>query len=66
MQKTSIEQFYFSQVVKVMTLGGVKWGWLTSRLVEFTSSGSVLIFVTKKQNCEELAANLKVKEFECR
>ncbi len=49
-----------------MTLGGVKWGWLTSRLVEFTSSGSVLIFVTKKQNCEELAANLKVKEFECR
>jgi len=35
-----------------------KWGWLTRRLVEFTSSGSVLIFVTKKLNCEELATNL--------
>ena len=55
-----------SQVVKVMGLGGMKWSWLTSKLVEFTSAGSVLIFVTKKQNCEELAHNLKAKEFDCR
>jgi len=54
------------QVVKVMDLGGYKWNWLTSNLVEFTSAGSVLVFVTKKQNCEELAANLQTREFECR
>merc|ERR1719481_1364510 len=31
------------------------------------SEGSVLVFVTKKQNCEELAHNLKVKaEIDCR
>ncbi len=47
-------------------MGGHKWNWLTSHLVEFSSSGSVLVFVTKKQNCEELSANLKVKEFDCR
>lgn len=41
-----------------MPSGVEKWGWLTRRLVEFTSSGSVLIFVTKKANCEELATNL--------
>ncbi|KAK7940588.1 hypothetical protein WMY93_003914 [Mugilogobius chulae] len=35
-----------------------EWNWLTRRLVEFTSSGSVLIFVTKKANSEELATNL--------
>lgn len=29
------------------------------RLVEFTSSGVVLLFVTKKANAEELANNLK-------
>lgn len=38
--------------------GSDKWSWLTRRLVEFTSSGSVLIFVTKKTNSEELATNL--------
>ena len=30
------------------------------------SAGSVLIFVTKIQNCEELSHNLKTKEFDCR
>ncbi|EEC04596.1 ATP-dependent RNA helicase, putative, partial [Ixodes scapularis] len=39
-----------------------KWNWLTNHLVEFTSVGSVLIFVTKKANAEELAANLKTKD----
>uniref|UniRef100_A0A3Q3LAX1 ATP-dependent RNA helicase DDX42 n=1 Tax=Labrus bergylta TaxID=56723 RepID=A0A3Q3LAX1_9LABR len=47
-----------TQVVELLPLGSDKWGWLTKRLVEFTSSGSVLIFVTKKANCEELATNL--------
>ena len=47
-----------------MGTGGFKWQWLVSRLVEFMSEGSVLVFVTKKQNCDELAANLKVKEFD--
>ncbi|KAM9744775.1 ATP-dependent RNA helicase DDX42 isoform 1-T1 [Menidia menidia] len=47
-----------TQVVEMLHGGSDKWGWLTRRLVEFTSSGSVLIFVTKKLNCEELATNL--------
>lgn len=34
------------------------------RLVEFMSAGSVLIFVTKKLNAEELCTNLKNKEFD--
>ncbi|CAJ1076309.1 LOW QUALITY PROTEIN: ATP-dependent RNA helicase DDX42 [Xyrichtys novacula] len=47
-----------TQVVELLPLGADKWGWLTKRLVEFTSAGSVLIFVTKKANSEELATNL--------
>lgn len=54
------------QIVKVMEVGGFKWQWLLSKLVEFTSLGSVLIFVTKKANCEELGTNLKVKDFDLR
>nr|XP_043906381.1 ATP-dependent RNA helicase DDX42 [Solea senegalensis] len=46
-----------TQVVELLP-GTDKWSWLTRRLVEFTSTGSVLIFVTKKANCEELATNL--------
>ena len=56
-----------TQNVKVVSLGGHKWQWLVKSLVQFMSEGSVLIFVTKKQNCEELAHNLKVKaEIDCR
>ncbi|XP_067220905.1 ATP-dependent RNA helicase DDX42-like, partial [Chanodichthys erythropterus] len=47
-----------TQIVEVLLSGKEKWGWLTRRLVEFTSAGSVLVFVTKKANCEELATNL--------
>ncbi|XP_069380682.1 ATP-dependent RNA helicase DDX42 isoform X2 [Paralichthys olivaceus] len=47
-----------TQVVEMLPSGTDKWAWLIRRLVEFTSSGSVLIFVTKKANCEELATNL--------
>ncbi|KAK1799358.1 hypothetical protein P4O66_007594 [Electrophorus voltai] len=48
-----------TQMVEVLPSGSDKWVWLTRRLVEFTSSGSVLVFVTKKANCEELATNLQ-------
>lgn len=41
---------------------GYKWNWLTAHLVEFTSVGSVLIFVTKKANAEELANNLQTQD----
>ncbi|XP_053203096.1 ATP-dependent RNA helicase DDX42-like [Panonychus citri] len=53
-----------TQSVLVMTEGPSKWLWLTDNLVKFTSSGSVLIFVTKKTNSEELAANLKERGFD--
>ncbi|XP_025052662.1 LOW QUALITY PROTEIN: ATP-dependent RNA helicase DDX42 [Alligator sinensis] len=48
-----------TQIVEIFLSGPTKWNWLTRRLVEFTSSGSVLLFVTKKANAEELANNLK-------
>ena len=40
----------------------MKWQWLTKNIVKFTSIGSVLIFVTKKINSEELAENLKKQD----
>ncbi|XP_070585124.1 ATP-dependent RNA helicase DDX42 isoform X1 [Erythrolamprus reginae] len=48
-----------TQIVEILSSGPNKWNWLTGHLVEFTSSGSVLLFVTKKANAEELANNLK-------
>jgi len=47
------------QAVEVMHKQEQKWNWLNQHIVEFTSGGSVLIFVTKKTNSEELAKNLK-------
>ncbi|XP_033219852.1 ATP-dependent RNA helicase DDX42 [Belonocnema kinseyi] len=41
-----------------------KWSWLLHNIVEYLSAGSLLIFVTKKLNAEELANNLKLKEFD--
>ncbi|KAJ8665918.1 hypothetical protein QAD02_007580, partial [Eretmocerus hayati] len=40
-----------------------KWLWLNENIIEYLSAGSLLIFVTKKVNAEELANNLKLKEF---
>jgi len=40
-----------------------KYNWLTVRLVEFLASGSILIFVTKKANAEELSASLQAREY---
>jgi ATP-dependent RNA helicase DDX42 len=52
------------QSVMVFDEGPKKWEWLTSKLVEFTAIGSVLIFVTKKTNADELAANLELRDFQ--
>src|SRR5690625_4125265 len=51
-----------SQTVHVFQSGTPqKWDWLTEHLVEFTAAGRVLIFVTKKANAQELAANITEK-----
>ena len=52
------------QIVKIFTQGVLKWNWLLRYLVEFMSAGSVLIFVTRKANAEELCKNLLVKEYD--
>lgn len=53
-----------TQIIQVLPNPADKWTWLTERLVGFASAGSVLIFVTKKINAEELTSNLKLKDFE--
>lgn len=53
------------QFVITFTEGSKKWDWLTSKLVEFTSSGSVLIFVTRIVNAEELHKNLCEHGIQC-
>jgi ATP-dependent RNA helicase DDX42 len=37
-----------TQVVKLLNSPQAKWNWLLANLVEFQSTGSILIFVTKK------------------
>ncbi|CAF3561377.1 unnamed protein product [Rotaria sp. Silwood1] len=51
------------QIVHILPNGPSKWTWLLSKLVEFTVLGKVLIFVTRKDNCAELAKNLKESGF---
>lgn len=41
-----------------------KWNWLLCKLVELLSVGSVLIFVTKKAEAEQVANNLTLKEYD--
>ncbi|CAB3984381.1 ATP-dependent RNA helicase DDX42 [Paramuricea clavata] len=53
-----------TQVVQIFNDAARKWQWLTANLVRFTSEGSVLIFVTRKLNSEELSQNLKKNDFE--
>ncbi|XP_066998033.1 ATP-dependent RNA helicase DDX42 [Anabrus simplex] len=54
-----------TQIVKLMSgAAGVKFNWLMAHLVEFLSSGSILIFVTKKANAEELSNSLNLKEID--
>ncbi|OTF78742.1 hypothetical protein BLA29_011147, partial [Euroglyphus maynei] len=50
------------QIVHVFKHGtSQKWDWLVENLVQFTSEGSVLIFVTKKANAQELCGNISTK-----
>jgi ATP-dependent RNA helicase DDX42 len=37
-----------TQIVKLLNSPQAKWNWLLANLVEFQSTGSILIFVTKK------------------
>jgi len=53
-----------TQIVEILPNAANKWPWLTRHLVSFTSAGSVLIFVTKKLDSEELAGKLKTKDFD--
>jgi ATP-dependent RNA helicase DDX42 len=54
-----------TQKVLLMENQQLKRDWLVNNLVEMLSAGSVLVFVTKKVDAEQLAADLKVKEFDC-
>jgi ATP-dependent RNA helicase DDX42 len=66
-QNVTDPRHQLSYLLQVLPLGGAKWQWLVKHLVQFMSQGSVLVFVTRKQNCEELANNLKIKaEIDCR
>ncbi|KAK6166936.1 hypothetical protein SNE40_023532 [Patella caerulea] len=51
-----------TQYIEVLPPGPAKWSWLVKRIVGFTTDGSVLIFVTRKSNSEELAANLRARD----
>lgn len=42
-----------------------KWPFLLQRMVEFLSAGSVLVFVTKKLDAEQVAENLRVQQYDC-
>lgn len=53
-----------TQIVLMMMGPSDKFDWLTRCLVEFLSAGSVLIFVTKKADAEQVANSLTVKEFQ--
>lgn len=54
-----------TQHVVMLATPQAKRNWLFSHLVELLSTGSVLVFVTKILDAEQVAADLKVKEFEC-
>ena len=51
------------QIVEVMRNEQEKWSWLLQRLVEMTSAGSVLLFVTRKANSEEVATSLRTEGY---
>lgn len=53
-----------TQHVRIFNKPEEKWSWLLSNLVEFLSAGSVLIFVTKKLEAEQTAANLGVQQYD--
>lgn len=52
-----------TQIVKVLANQPAKWNWVTARMVGFVTDGSVLVFVTRKANSEEIAENLRARDF---
>lgn len=54
-----------TQHVLVLADQQAKRNWLFSHMIELLSAGSVLVFVTKKIDAEQVANDLKVKEFDC-
>ncbi|KAJ8939057.1 hypothetical protein NQ318_007688, partial [Aromia moschata] len=54
-----------TQYVLLMPNQESKREWLYRKLVEFLSAGSVLVFVTKKVDAEQVFNDLKLKEFDC-
>lgn len=52
-----------TQIMLVMPQSD-KCQWLLNNIVQFTSNGSILIFVTKKLDAEQLASTLTLKEYE--
>ncbi|KAM7537394.1 hypothetical protein Aperf_G00000074743 [Anoplocephala perfoliata] len=51
-----------TQIVEIFNKWEEKWDWLTRHVVRFTSEGSVLIFVTRKAHCIEVAEKLKARD----
>ncbi|VUZ51914.1 unnamed protein product [Hymenolepis diminuta] len=51
-----------TQIVEIFNKLEEKWDWLTRHVVRFTSEGSVLIFVTRKAHCVEVADKLKARD----
>lgn len=51
------------QIVEVLPAGPHRFSWLSTRLVSLCATGKVLIFVSQKLHVEELANNLKLKDF---
>ncbi|XP_055342548.1 ATP-dependent RNA helicase DDX42-like [Paramacrobiotus metropolitanus] len=54
-----------TQFIKILPNVEEKWAWLLRNIVSFTSTGSVLIFVTKKANSEDVAARLQRADHKC-
>ena len=47
-----------TQIAAVLNDNNEKWAWLAPKLKDFTVSGSVIIFVSTKQGCEQLSTAL--------
>nr|XP_039248089.1 ATP-dependent RNA helicase DDX42-like isoform X1 [Styela clava]XP_039248090.1 ATP-dependent RNA helicase DDX42-like isoform X2 [Styela clava] len=52
------------QIVEVLPNLDAKWHWLTRKIVQLTSQGSLLIFVTKKVNAEDISNKMKQKGYD--
>ncbi|KAI8985239.1 P-loop containing nucleoside triphosphate hydrolase protein [Pilobolus umbonatus] len=54
-----------TQIVEIVDDESLKWEWLIRRLAAFSSEGSVIIFVGRKDAVDLLASNLQSANFEC-